>query len=206
MKKGKLVVIEGGDGAGKDTQIGLLQKRFGAEDFIYTREPGGTPLGKELRNLLLHATYGKVALPAELFLFLADRAQHVAEVIRPALAAGATVVSNRLWISFIAYQIYGRDQHDWRPFVEEAIRKIYADCSPDLIVLLDLPPEVGLERIRKTGRAFDTMESVPLEAHRHIRRGFLETVQVLPRAVVVDAARSPEEVWKDVERAVLSVL
>ena len=206
MKQGKLIVIEGGDGAGKDTQIALLQKRFGTEDFVYTREPGGTPLGKELRSILLHAKHGEVALPAELFLFLADRAQHVAEVIRPALAAGKQVISHRSWMSFVAYQIYGRNQHDWKPLVEEAIRKIYAECTPDIVILLNLSPDIGLERIRKTGRALDTMESMPIEAHREIQRGFLETLQTLPHTVIVDAARSKEEVWKDVERAVLSVL
>ena len=205
MKRGKFIVIEGGDGAGKDTQIALLQKRWGAKECLYPRATGGTPLGKETRRIVLHRIHGEVSLPAELFLFLADRAQHVAEVIAPALAKGTTVISHRSWMSFIAYQIYGRNQHDWKPLVEEAIRKIYADRSPDLVVLLNLPPDVGLERIRKTGRALDTMESMPLSAHQEIQRGFLETLATLPRTVIVDAARPKEEVWKDVEQAVLSV-
>ena len=106
--KGKFIVIEGGDGAGKDTQIELLKKDF--PDFIYTREPGGTPLGKVLREMVLHKSYGELPLLTEAFLFLADRAQHVAEVVAPALAADKTVVVNRSWVSMMAYQVYGREQ------------------------------------------------------------------------------------------------
>src|SRR5271165_6927320 len=104
--RGKFIVIEGGDGAGKDTQIGLLKREFTGEHFIYTREPGGTALGKVLRDMLLYESYGSLPLLTEVFLFLADRAQHVEEVILPALTAGKNVISNRSWVSMVAFQIY----------------------------------------------------------------------------------------------------
>src|SRR5437016_13442588 len=94
---GKFIVVEGGDGAGKDTQIELLKKDF--PDFIYTREPGGTELGKVLREMVLHESHGSLPLLTEAFLFLADRAQHAAQVVAPAIAAGKMVISNRSWIS-----------------------------------------------------------------------------------------------------------
>src|SRR3989344_6422130 len=128
MIKGTFIVIEGGDGAGKDTQIELLKKEFNGPEFVYTREPGGTALGKVLREMLLHESYGALPLLTEVFLFLADRAQHAAEVVVPALKKGKTVISNRSWISMVAYQLHGRDRLDMRAFVEPAIAEAYKEC------------------------------------------------------------------------------
>ncbi len=198
--KGTCIVIEGGDGAGKDTQIELLKKDF--PDFVYTREPGGTPLGKVLREIVLHEKYGSLPLLTEAFLFLADRAQHVAEVVLPAIASGKTVISNRSWISMVAYQIYGRDQHELRPIVDASVARIYRDSPINLAVVLDLSPEVGIERQRAAGKKFDVMEQMPLEARTKVREGFLAVAQSLPQAKVIDASRSIEEVYKDVKAAV----
>lgn len=204
MARGKFIALEGGDGAGKDTQIEFLKKEF--PDAVFTREPGGTPLGQSLRNILLHEAAGNVALKTELLLFLADRAQHVAEVIEPALVSGKTVFTNRSWISLIAYQLYGRDQHEFRALVDSTIANIYETCPLDLVVILDISPEEGLRRIKATGKTFDTMERLPLAAHERIRQGFLEVAKGMPQAVVIDAARPPEEVWKDARAAVGKVL
>lgn len=206
MERGKFIVIEGGDGAGKDTQIELLKKDFSGEQFVYTREPGGTALGKVLREMVLHKSYGELPLLTEAFLFLADRAQHASEVVAPALTAGKTVIANRSWISMIAYQVYGRDQHDLKPVVEEAVQLIFRDCPLDLAIVLDVPTEVGIERQRATGKNFDVMESIPMEARDRVRQGFLETSKNLPQAVVVDANRPIEEVYKDVKAAIENIL
>lgn len=203
-KKGKYIVVEGGDGAGKDTQIENLRAAF--PGFVYTREPGGTPLGKELREMLLHGSKGDVALPTEFFLFLADRAQHVEEVIKPALAAGKHVVSNRSWISFLAYQIYGREQLDWKPVVDASLKKIFQDCPVDLAIILNVPLVVGKERQRAMGKVPDTMESQPNDFHERIRQAFLTIGKTLPQAKIIDAAGSKEEVWNDVRAAVQSIL
>ena len=203
-KRGKYIVIEGGDGAGKDTQIENLRAAF--PDFVYTREPGGTPLGKELRGMLLHGSKGNVALPAEFFLFLADRAQHVEEVVKPALAAGKHVVSNRSWISFLAYQIYGREQLDWKPVVDASLKKIFQDCPVDLAIILNVPLTVGKERQRAMGKIPDTMESQPNDFHERIRQAFLTIGKALPQAKIIDASRSKEEVWSYVRAAVQSIM
>ena len=204
--KGKYIVLEGGEGAGKDTHIERMRKEFGDTNFVYTREPGGTELGKVLRGMLLHSTHGEIKLPAELLLFLADRAQHVEEVVKPAVAQGKHVVSNRSWISFLAYQIHGRAQYDWEPAVLEVLKKVFDGCPTDLVVLLDVPYEVGHERMVRMGRLFDTMESMPKASHERIRQAFLKLAGQLPQAHVIDASRNMDQVWKDVKSAVQSVI
>ena len=204
MKRGTFIVIEGGDGAGKDTQIELLKKDF--PGFIYTREPGGTPLGKVLREMVLHESYGSLPLLTEAFLFLADRAQHTAELVAPALDAGKTVVSNRSWVSMVAYQIFGRNQPELRPIVEASVKEIYRNAPISLAVILDLAPELGIARQKAAGKTFDVMEQMSLEARGNIRNGFLEVAKTLPQAKVIDASRSVEEVYKDVKAAVEAAL
>ncbi len=205
-KRGKYIVVEGGDGAGKDTQVALLREAFPEGSFVYTREPGGTPLGKELREMLLHGSKGTVSLPTEFFLFLADRAQHVEEIIKPALAAGRHVISNRSWISFLAYQIYGREQLDWKPIVDVSLEKIFKDCPLDLAIILDIPLAMGKDRQRAMGKIPDTMESQPTDFHARIQQAFLMIGATLPQAKIIDASRSKEEVWEDVRAAVQSVI
>src|SRR3989344_900959 len=141
--KGKFILVEGGDGAGKDTHVERLRELLKDRETVFAREPGGTHLGKTLREMLLHNSHGPLSLPAELFLFMADRAQNMEETIKPALAAGKIVISNRSWISFIAYQIYGREQYEWEEFLQTGIKKIFADAPADLAVILDVSPEVG---------------------------------------------------------------
>ena len=206
MIKGTFIVIEGGDGAGKDTQIELLKKEFNGPEFVYTREPGGTALGKVLREMLLHESYGALPLLTEVFLFLADRAQHAAEVVVPALKKGKTVISNRSWISMVAYQLHGRDRLDMRAFVEPAIAEAYKECPIDLAVVLDVPVDVGLERQRAMGKPFDVMESMGLPARERIRHGFLEVSKELDAATVVDADRPLEEVYRDVRTLVMGAM
>lgn len=202
--RGKFIVIEGGDGAGKDTQIDLLKKDF--PGFVYTREPGGTSLGKTLREMLLHESHGSLPLMTEAFLFLADRSQHAAEVIAPSLKEGKNVVSNRSWISMMAYQVYGREQFELKPIVEASVAEIYRTCPINLALILDLPPEVGVERQRAMGKSFDTMESFSMEARGRVRDGFLKVAKTLPQGKVIDAGRAVEEVYKDVKKAIEATL
>ena len=204
--KGKLILIEGGDGAGKDTQIERLKDLLKDKATVFTREPGGTVLGKTLREMLLHNSHGPVCLPAEIFLFLGDRAQHIEEVVRPALAEDKIVVSNRSWVSFLAYQIYGRNLMDWKELVEAALKKIYKDISPDLVIVLDIAPEMGKQRQHAMGKIPDIMESMSGDAHDRIRSAFISIAHTLPTAVVIDASRPVDAVWEDVKTQVLRVI
>lgn len=206
MNKGRFILIEGGDGAGKDTHVERLRELLKDHPTVFTREPGGTTLGKTLREMLLHNSHGPVSLPAELFLFLGDRAQHVEEVVKPALAEGKVVISNRSWLSFLAYQIYGREQLGWKSLVEMSLERVYGDAPADLILVLDVPQEVGKDRQRAMGKIPDTMESMTSDTHSRIREAYLTIAKTLPKAVVIDANRPLDEVWEDVKKEVLRVL
>jgi dTMP kinase len=190
---GRLIAFEGGEGSGKSTQAGILAERIGA---TLTFEPGDTPLGSEVRSLLLHRAALEITPRAEALLMAADRAQHVAEVIRPALAAGRTVVTDRYTPSSVAYQGYGRQLDP----VEVANLSGWAteDLSPDLVVLLEVPLSVSLER---TGGARDRLEAAGREFHRRVHDGFLQQAITDPeRFAVVDGTRSQtavsEAVWE----------
>lgn len=204
--RGTFIAVEGGDGAGKDTQIELLKKEFGGPGFVYTREPGGTALGTYLRQALFHEAAGVVGIPAEFFMILADRAQHAEEVVRPALAGGAAVISNRSWLSAYAYQIYGRDAPELTSLLEQCLAYAYRDCPIDLAIVLDILPHVGRKRQKDAGKVPDTMEQMPLELHERVREGFLQTAARLPFATVIDANRGIEVVYADVRAAVAAVI
>lgn len=201
---GKFIVIEGGDGAGKDTQIELLKKDFPEGSFVYTRDPGGTELGLKLREML---QYNKdVSKEAELLLFLASRAQLVNEVVRPNIEKGIHVVCNRFDFSTIAYQIYGRDRLYLKDFLLAASKFARANTIPDLIVLLDIDPKVALARLDARGEAPTKFEQEKLDFHTKVRQGYLEGAKEFPNVAIVDANRSVEEVYADVKAAVESAL
>lgn len=195
---GVFITLEGGEGVGKTTQQALLVERLRQEGYacLCTREPGGTALGKTLRELLLH---GDPFSPlAELLLYAADRAEHVSKVIAPALAAGQVVVCDRFTDSTLAYQGYGRGLD------LEKIRQLNhlatGGLQPHLTLWLDLPPEVGLAR----AKARDRLEQERLEFHRRVYQGFQALAAAEPQRIVrVDAQGSPAEVaarlWSVVE-------
>ena len=194
------LTVEGVEGAGKSTFIGLMEAELVKRGipFLRTREPGGCALGRQIRPLLLDAAQ-KVDARAELFLFLADRAQHVADTIRPALARGEWVICDRYADSTIAYQGYGRG-------MDVELLQSLNDCAtgglwPDITFLLDLPAEVGLSRaLARNGREGLTQSEGRFEAealafHQRIREGFLARAARWPeRFRVLDASQSPEDV------------
>ena len=158
-------------------------------EVVVTREPGATDLGARLRELLLHGE--DVSSRAELFLYLADRAEHVETVIKPALAAGKLVLCDRFSDSTIAYQGYGRDLD--LDAVKKACR-FAQDIDVDLTILLDLDPREGLERAGRRGEQPDRLESESLAFHERVREGFLELAGEEPdRFEVLDAGLSPDE-------------
>lgn len=205
-----LISFEGGDGSGKTTQLRLLEKYLvrRGEACLCTREPGGTTLGEMIRQVLLEGGREEIASPTELFLYLADRAQHVHEVIRPALASGRLVLCDRFTDSTLAYQGYGRgvDLDMLRRLNQVASHGI----MPDLTFLLDCPVEVGLSRTtqrlvgQKSGKGReDRFEREKAEFHERVRTGFLELARVEPkRTYILDATRSISEVHEEIRRIV----
>ena len=200
---GLFITLEGPEGAGKTLQAERLADALKADGHAVrlTREPGGTRLGEQIRSIVLAATQGGGAIEpvADALLFNAARAQLVAEVIRPALAAGEIVICARFADSTLAYQGYGAGVplEDLRA-VEEAAT---GGLVPDLTILLDVPPEVGLARKADASRnrfeaAFD------LEFHRRVRDGFLDLARQQPeRWRVIDATRDADAVFDDVRGA-----
>ena len=195
------VSFEGVEGAGKTTQIARLAARLreaGRQDVLTTREPGDGPLGSELRRLALHPPMGMTVEPrAELLIMMADRAQHVGQVLRPHLDSGGIVLCDRYADSSVAYQGYGRGLD----LAEIASLNAYATggITPDLTFLLDLDPAIGLARQKERS----VMEEEALPFHRRIRAGFLALAAAEPqRWRIVDSSRLPDVVQEDVWAAV----
>lgn len=203
-------VIDGVNGAGKSTVVKLLQQRIAERGITthFTREPGGTSLGAELRKLLLTS---QEPLPpmAELFLFAADRATHVATKITPALARGEFVISDRYHYSTTAFQGYGRGLD--LATIESVNEIACQGLTPDGVLLLDLPPEIGLRRTARRESEQDNFESEELAFHERIRSGFLALARERKEPFfVIDADASPQDVgnrcWSVIERWMNSLL
>lgn len=195
---GVFIVFEGGDGAGKSTQVALLADRLRASGHkvVVTREPGGSPLGRHIRALLLDGD-DDVDPRAEALLFAADRANHVATIIRPALSAGAVVVCDRYVDSSIAYQGSGRDLGD--NDVATLSRFATGGLVPDLTVVLDVPPDVGRQR----GAKADRIEQAPDDLHLRVRQTFLQLAAQAPeRYLVLDAELSADKLADEIAHAV----
>ena len=181
---GYFIAFEGGEGAGKSTQEGLLAQSLidRGHAVVRTREPGGTAAGEQIRHVLLSPEFEGLDPRAEALLFAASRGEHVARVIRPALERGDVVICDRYIDSSIAYQGYGRDLGPSR--VRDLSMWATGDLLPDLTVVLDVDPEVGLARFAQR----DRLEAEPLEYHRSVRAGFLALAAAEPgRYLVLDA-------------------
>ncbi len=191
---GRFIAFEGGDASGKSTQIRLLAERLEADgvDVLVTREPGGTAVGKRIRSLVLdHSDEGAVLSPrAEALLMAADRAQHVAEVIRPALAAGLTVLCDRYFGSSIAYQGVGRGLGVGP--IEQLSMWATEDLVPTLTVVIQIPVETSLARIAAQG-APDRLESLGVDFIRLVSEGY-DALLSRPATVGVSGVGTPDEV------------
>jgi len=185
---GRLIAFEGTEGAGKSTQMRAAAEALRADGHRVelTGEPGGTPLGKQLRQLLLHGEETAPQALAELFLYLADRAQHVAQVIAPALAAGALVLTDRFSGSTIAYQGYGRGLD--LDLVTRADAWARSGVTPHRVILLDCPVHLGLQRARGHDRFHAELEAF----HERVRRGFHAQAAAAPDSWRTVDASQPE--------------
>jgi len=203
---GLFITLEGGEGAGKSTQIAALARALGRDgrDVVTCREPGGTPLGERLRAALFATAEGATppTAEAELLIFNAARSQLIREVIRPALAGGGVVISDRFTGSTVAYQHFGRGLP--RETVDAVNEAATGGLRPDLVVLLDLEPERGFER---TGRGRDYLEREGIEFHRAVRRGFLEQAAADPeRWLVLDALKPEMQITHAIRERVEALL
>lgn len=200
--RGKFITFEGIDGAGKSTHIAtvvdLLRGR--GLEVVSTREPGGTPLGEKLRELLLHEP---MHLETEALLMFAARREHLAQVIEPALVRGAWVVCDRFSDATFAYQGGGRGL-DKAKFADLE-HWVHGHLQPDLTFLFDLPPDVACERIARQGRELDKFEQERADFHWRVRQAYLERAASWPhRICVVNAGQALDKIKKIVEEIVVT--
>ena len=202
ITEGLFISFEGADGSGKSTQYRLFEeflKSLGY-DVVLTREPGGTPISERIREIILDPENKEMDDMTEALLFAASRAQHVAQLIRPAVAEGKIVLCDRFMDSSIAYQGYGRGLGDCVRIINEyAVR----GTQPDLTFFLDLSPEAGRERNRAMGKN-DRLEQQAIEFHDRVYEGYKELSKLYSdRFAVIDASGSVEEVAERIRRKFL---
>jgi dTMP kinase len=205
VKQGRLISFEGLDGAGKTTQIGLLERWLEAHHVpsIRTREPGGTPLGLDIRNLLLNRSDLTIVPLAEAFLFQADRAQHFATLVIPALREGKLVVTDRCFDASIAYQGFARGVGV--ELIQQLSLLATQGYQPDLTILLDLDPSevharTDTARDRSSAREERTrFDAETKDFHKRVQEGFRTLARAHPERIkVVDASRSPEQIHQEI--------
>ncbi|MBM3306784.1 MAG: dTMP kinase [Candidatus Eisenbacteria bacterium] len=208
-RAGLFVTFEGVEGSGKSTQARALEAhlRRRGTPVVVSREPGGSPLGEELRRILLdHAQAGMLPL-TELLLYLASRAEHVSQVVRPGLERGAVVISDRYADASVAYQGGGRGL-GWET-VDPLNRMATGGVQPDVTFLLDLDPASGLARFSTGGgrQGRDRIESEALDFHRRVRAAYLEAAKREPaRFVVIDAGQDPDAIARLVAQRIDELL
>ncbi len=200
---GKLITLEGPEGAGKSTQARVLYLWLQEKGYdpLFTREPGGTDLGSRIRDILLEAG-ADIAAAAEIFLYGADRAQHVEKVIAPALRQGRIVLCDRYIDSTMAYQGYARGLGI--DFVEQVNNLAVGEFIPDLTLLYDIPVSQGMKR--KGTRPLDRMELEALEFHQAVREGYLKIAEREKRVTVIDAGEDYKTVARKSIEAVSKLL
>lgn len=206
-KRGLFITLEGIEGCGKTTQQRLLVAHLAARGLtcLATKQPGGTAIGGKIREILLSPDHHNMAPVCEALLYLADRAQHHAEVIEPALSAGTWVICDRYQDSTVAYQ--GAARGVGQPQLDAIFNLATGGLKPDVTLLLDLSPETGLARARARNHAEDLhnegrFEEEAMAFHTDVRAAFLEMAEKEPdRFIIVNADQSPEAVAVDVAAA-----
>lgn len=207
MKRGRFITFEGGEGTGKSTQVRLLAEHLAnhGADVVRTREPGGSPSAEEIRSLLVTGAADRWSPLAETLLFYAARVEHWRQVIEPALARGAHVISDRFADSTLAYQCYagGLDKR----LVQDLHQLAMGKAQPDLTIVLDIDVDEGLKRAASRRDDETRFERKGREFHERLRNGFLEIARAAPeRCIVIDGSRSVQEVSSAVRAAVTTRL
>ncbi|MBQ1401526.1 MAG: dTMP kinase [Firmicutes bacterium] len=198
MKKGIFISLEGPDGSGKSTQIRYIVEYLESRGYetVLTREPGGTSIGEKIRDVILDRENSEMDPMTETMLYAASRAQHVAQVIRPALEQGKVVICDRFVDSSIAYQGFGRDLGDCVAYINE-----YAimGCVPDITFLMKLPPEEGIGRIGSGEK--DRLESEKISFHQKVYEGYEYLEKTYPARIRgIDASGSIGEIRAEIEK------
>ena len=205
--RGLFFTFEGTDGTGKTTQIQRLTAdlRQMGYDVCLTHEPGGTPISEQIRDMLLNPDHSEMTATTELLLYAASRAQHVSEVIKPSLEAGKVVISSRFADAMVVYQGYGRGLDLER--INHLNRIATDGVTPDVTFVLDLPVEVGLQRVRNSRGGLDRLEREKIEFHRRLREGYQILAKQEPQRLrIINAQVSPEQVYAQIQAIIQPLL
>ena len=205
---GRFITVEGGEGTGKSTQVKLLEEYLSSRgiDVVITREPGGTEIGTELRRLLCTGDKDKFDPIAEALLYYADRRIHLQQKVWPALEKGSWVISDRFADSTMAYQYYGYNKRVPKKILEDLYNITVGDFYPDLTLILDIDPQIGLSRSMVKNSHYEEQEirfeSRKLDFHNNLRNGFLEIAKTANRYVVLNAEQSVHDLHSDIVKVV----
>ena len=205
MERGIFISIEGPDGSGKSTQIENIKRYFETKDiqFVFTREPGGTAIGERIREILLDNDCKEMDYMTEAMLYAASRAQHVAQIIKPALEEGKIVICDRFVDSSIAYQGHGRKLGE---SVEVINSYAVAGCMPDVTFLMKLDPGIGKSRAASRNQE-DRLESEKVSFHQEVYNGYLQLERDNPQRIFgIDASRGIDEIRDDIYKKLEEVL
>ncbi len=197
-KRGVFITLEGTEGAGKSSNLSFINDFLRSRniDLIVTREPGGTPIAEEIRSLLLIPRSEKICENTELLLIFAARAQHLQHLIEPSLRSGQWVLSDRFTDASFAYQGGGRQMN--MDTISQLERMVQGDLRPDLVILLDVPVEIGMRRVLKRG-ALDRFEQENIAFFERVRESYLQRAKAMPDSyAVIDAKQSLAKVQQDI--------
>jgi len=202
--RGKFIVLEGGEGAGKSSTIAWLKGKLPKGKFIFTREPGGTKNAEEIREIIVAKREDELDTLTLLLLFEAARREHVLKTITPALEAGKHVVCDRFSASTYAYQIVAGEHEDLKKFFLEIDDLVCDDVVPDHTLFLDLDPNIGIARKSESGDRLNVFDEKALVFHESVRTGMTEYLAGVPHTII-DAGKPQEEVRERIKEVILSL-
>jgi len=203
ISKGKFIVLEGGEGCGKSSQISRLKKELGGKGFVFTREPGGTPVADQIREIIVTGDKDKILPETELALIYAARNEHLHRLILPALQSGKHVISDRFFLSSFVYQGAARGlSHD----IIASFNNIFMqNFQPDLTLVLDLDTKVARRRVQGRNNKDERFEQFDSNFHNRIRAGFLSYAKNDPQIKIIDASQSLGQVAKQIRSEVAEI-
>lgn len=200
--RGKFIVVEGGEGAGKSSALSWLKEKL-SEGFLFTREPGGSPNAEAIRELVLAPREEDLDTLTQLLLFEAARREHVLTTILPALESGTTVICDRFSAGTYAYQVVAGKRPDLKDFFNAVDALVRGEAIPDHTIFLDLEPAVGIARKKDSNEALNVFDQKALVFHEEVRRGLKEYISDKPHTVI-DASKSREEVREALKEVIMT--